>query len=290
MNFKMKHTAAGRISKGLKITFALSALFVLAGVSCARKHSSETVNRIVCLSPSGMEILYALDAEDLVVARTDFCDFPEEAKQLPSVGGFDGSTLSIESILEYKADFVYGAKGIHDLVANQLEQFGIKVFLSDVESINDIFGEIKYIAALTQREKSGEQLVQTLQAEFNETKNSFTGKRVFYELWNAPYQSAGGSSFMNDVIEYAGGKNIFADIKDAYPIVSEEAIVARNPEVVIISAMNGISVEEICSRPAWKNVDAVKNKRVYLVDADIFTRPGPRVINAVKELNSLLDF
>ena len=274
-----------------RLNFFKFALFTFAVLFCScsqKKTASKEVSRIVCLCPSGLEILFATGAQDKIVAKTEQCNYPEEASSIPSAGGFDGSTLSAESILEYKPDFVYGSKGIHDLIASQLEQFGVRVYLSDASSIADVFNEILYISELTGTNKKGSALVQEMKDSLNQSLSIPLNKRVFYELWNSPYMSVGGTSFMNDVLTYAGGINIFAELKDPYPIVSEEAVVARDPEVIVISSMNGISAEEICSRPAWKNVSAVKNKKVFLVDADIFTRPGPRVIEAVKILHEIL--
>ena len=100
--------------------------------------------------------------------------------------------------------------------------------------------------------------------------------------------SAGASSFINDIISNAGGTNIFADVEDPYPMVSEEAIIARAPEVILLPMGNGISVEDVKNRAGWDSIPAVKNERIYIIDDNLYSRPAPRVVDVVLNLSELL--
>lgn len=247
--------------------------------------------RIVTLSPSGTEILYAIGAGEKIIARTDFCNYPAEVESVPSVGGFDGKTLSVETIVSYKPDMVYGSKGMHDFLKENLEQFGIELFLSDASSIQDVYDEIIYMGKATECEKEADLLVKNMKKGFEKVakqakKNSKKSKTVYWETWNAPYMSIGATSFINELITVSGGKNIFEDIKDqAYPMVSEEEIVIRNPSVIILPYGDPL---EVSKRPGWNITSAVKENKIYNVNDDVFSRPGPRILEAAETLSELL--
>ena len=131
------------------------------------------VERIVSLSPAGTEIIFALGQGDKLVARTDFCTFPEEAQKISSVGGFDGKSFSLETILSYNPDFVYLSNGMHNHLVNTLESFGIKVYISDVISIEDVFNEIIDISKILNVENFGKEYEKKMKSELNVIKEKF---------------------------------------------------------------------------------------------------------------------
>lgn len=241
--------------------------------------------RIVSLSPAGTEILYAVGAEKHIVARTDFCDFPSSIKTKPSVGGFSGETLSIETILSFNPDFVYGTLGIHDMLSLQLEQAGIKTRLSQAKSTADVLLELVEISSIvTGSEVAGKICAQKIQAVFEQVQKAVAEGSVplvYYEVWNAPFMSIGNKSYINDIVTAAGGQNIFADVSDEYPLIGEEVVVAKNPDIIIIPDMNGESTLSVSDRHGWKNLAAVKKGRIYFAESNIFSRPGPRVTEAL---------
>ena len=112
--------------------------------------------------------------------------------------------------------------------------------------------------------------------------------KVYYEVWNAPYMSVGTTSFIHDVIVKAGGENIFADLTDAYPMVSEETIISREPAIILIPASSGQEASSVGLRKGWATIPAVKNARVFVIDDNVYTRPGPRIADVVVELSELL--
>ena len=246
-------------------------------------------DRVVSLSPSGTEILFALGLNDKLVARTDFCNFPEEAKKIDSVGGFDGKSFSIETVLSFSPDFVYLTNGMHNHIINTLESLGIKVYLSDVNSIEDIYKEITDVSKLFGIEKIGKQYVDKMSLELSNIKKDNIQKTIYCEIFNSPFLTCGKNSFINDIIEYAGGKNIFDFLKSSYPQVSEEIIIMANPQIILAPDYSETDLEKIYYRNAWQNIDAIKNKKVFSVSGDIFTRPGSRVVEAVKLLKEILN-
>ena len=278
-------------------------LFCLIVSSCSKsdnffnktsnKHTQENhiPQRIISLSPSATEILFAIGAQNQIAARSDFCDFPENAKNIPSVGGFDGKTLSIEKILSFSPDFVYLTNGMHNYLIPFLQKHNIAYYISVADSIQTVLQEITEIGKITdhqlQAQKLCNQIKQDLQkiAEQNKSKPKVT---VYWEVWTPPYMSAGKNSFINEIITYAGGINIFSDIEQPYPVVSEEAILMRNPQIIIIPNSTVGGTTAVTSRKNWQNISAVKNNKIYSVDTNIISRPGPRISQAIELISNCI--
>lgn len=278
-------------------------LFCLIVNSCSKsdyffnktsnKHTQENLipQRIISLSPSATEILFAIGAQNQIAARSDFCDFPENAKNIPSFGGFDGKTLSIEKILSFSPDFVYLTNGMHNYLIPFLQKHNIAYYISVADSVQTVLQEITEIGKITdhqlQAQKLCNQIKQDLQkiAEQNKSKPKVT---VYWEVWTPPYMSAGKNSFINEIITYAGGINIFSDIEQPYPVVSEEAILMRNPQIIIIPNSTVGGTTAVTSRKNWQNISAVKNNKIYSVDTNIISRPGPRISQAIELISNCI--
>lgn len=311
-----------------KISFTAFALLIIFTVSCTKRNiqtesstktkesvqvqtvKDNTLNypqRIVALSPSAGEILFAVGAEEQVAAVSEFTDYPPEAASKPVVGGFDGKTLSMESILGFKPDFLYLTDGMHNFLIEQLEAYKIPYYLSKGNSIAAVKQEILDIGKITGHEAKAKEIVSEMEKKLSVVKGasssdlsqtssslstsfspSTSSRKLYYEVWNAPFMTAGSRSFINDIIFTSGAQNIFADIDEAYPIVSEETIIARQPEYILIPASCGITLEAVKARNGWTSIPAVKNNKIFLIDDNVYTRPGPRVADVVLELNALL--
>ena len=282
------------------MVISLLSLAAVLFINCSKKtevslnSQTDIPQKIVSLSPASTEILFAVGAESQIAAVSQFTDYPPEATKLPIVGGFDGKTLSIEKILSFKPDFVYMTDGMHNFLIDQLNQYGIKYYLSTANSVADVKKEISEIGKITGHEEKALQVVAQIEktiAECTETarkaiaaENPSSEISVYYEVWNSPYMSAGKTSFINDIISIAGGKNIFDDIDSPYPIVSEETILIRQPEVIFVPATAGITVESVTARIGWENLPAVKNKKIFVIDDNLITRPGARIGESVKTI------
>lgn len=276
--------------KGLfmKKNFILVLILCSVLTGCAKKNTSETQNEfpssIVALSPSAAEILFAVGAGNQVSAVCEFTDYPPEAAQKPIVGGFDGKTFSMESILSYKPDLLYITDGMHNFLIEQLNQYGIKYYLSKADSIASVKNEILDIGKITGHEKEALSVVEEMDSKINSIKIASTQKTIYYEIWNSPFMTAGSKSFLTDVIKSAGYKNIFDDVEEAYPIVSEESIIARKPEIILISSSSGLTKDSIKSRKGWETIPAVQNDNIIIIDDNLYTRPAPRIADVVVEL------
>ena len=274
-----------RFFTGLLFICLVSALFAKKPKAASTGYPKS----IVALSPSAAEILFAVGAGDQVSAVSEYTDYPAEAKAKPVVGGFDGKTLSIETIMSFKPDLVYLTEGMHNFLIATLESNGIAYYISKGESIASVEQEILDVGKITGHDREAKKVVDDMEKKLKKAaKKSGAPVKVYYEVWNAPYMSVGTSSFINDVIVKAGGENIFADLTDAYPMVSEESIISREPAVIIIPASSGLEPSAVGLRNGWSDIPAVKNGKVFVVDDNVYTRPGPRIADVVVELSERL--
>ncbi len=240
--------------------------------------------RIISLAPSNTEILFAVGAGDQVVGVTDFCNYPEGALNKEKVGGF--SNPNVEKIISLKPDFVFGARGNPKDLLLRLSDMGIKTLAFDPRSIEDVFSLIELIGDITDHPDKASELLFRLKEKrkkIDDEVKRFEKKKVYLEIWNNPYMSVGKDTFVGKLIEEAGGINIAEDAKGDWPMLSQEYIIKENPQIIILGYM-GADPGEVTKRPGWKNIDAVKNERIYTIDPDIIFRPGPRIIDGLYEL------
>ena len=254
-----------------------------------KKASPKSDIRIVSLGPSATEVIFAIGAQDLLVARTDLCDYPPEAKNIPSVGGFAGNTLSLESIISYEPTLVYLFAEMHEGFVKPLQDLGIQVYRSNATSIEAVKNEVLDIGKLTGHEKQAQKVVKEMDEKLNRTKKMYETKieadaklpTVYWEVWHSPMMSCGKNSFMGDIIAKAGGKNIFAEEEQAYPIINEEAVLLANPDFIFYSGdgMGGGKPSELLK---------ANGGIYYMGDDDSFVRSTPRCADAVEKLAAIL--
>lgn len=246
--------------------------------------------RVISLGAASTEILFEVGAEAQIAAVSNVSNYPEAAKNLPSAGGFSADSISLETLISYKPDLILIYKGMHSSFIPSFEKYKIAYYVIDAQTVADVITDIKNIAVLTGHKKTGDELAakyNDILANVKKSSDSASPK-VYWEVWYEPFMSAGKQSFINDVISLAGGTNIFGDIDQAYPIVSEETIISSNPQFVLIPGDVGLSKADVLARSPWQSIDAFKNDKVIIFDADVYTRSGPRIFTAIQELNAIL--
>ena len=251
--------------------------------------------RIVSLSPATTELVFALGAGELLVGSTDYCDYPEQAKSIPRVGSGPLGTVSLEAIVGKQPDLVLCKFDTHQPLVESLERLNIAVVAVGPESLEEFFEEARWLGQALQRNEQAEQLIQsmTVRKEQLATKSSANRKlRVFYQVWNDPLMTAGKGSFINQLLELASLENIVDATIGRYPRVSPELVVERDPEIIIVpsSPANPVNLETIYGRPGWQGVSAVKNRRVLVVNSDIISRCGPRMLDALEQIIEAIQF
>lgn len=252
--------------------------------------------RIVAMAPSLTESLFAIGAGDQVVARDEFSDYPPEAADLPAIGGVF-SDFNYEAIVDLEPDLVL-ASGLNTAEQVQtMEDLGLTVFLiEDPTTLDEMYTSLEVLAELTGHEEAAAELVAELkarvaavQADIAETEER---PLVFYELDStdpsAPY-TAGSGTFIDALIEMAGGENLAADLEGQYPQISIEELLVRDPDIILLGdAAYGATPEAVAERPGWSALSAIQNDQIYPVNDDPVSRPGPRLVDGLEELAQLI--
>jgi len=245
--------------------------------------------RIVSLAPSNTEILIALGLGEKVVGVTEHCNYPPEAVEKEKVGGY--ATPDIEKIITLQPDLLL-ASSIHakELIP-ALEETGLTVFALEPKSIGGILEDIRMAGEIAGREEKASELVtqmeNRIEAITDKTKNPEERPRVLYVTWQDPLWSVGSGTIIDELIETAGGVNIFQDIT-GHKVVDIELVIARNPEVIIACTGHGEAEDKpfewAKAEPRLEVTEARKNSRVYQIDADLVNRAGPRVVESLEKL------
>lgn len=252
----------------------------------------KTPTRIVSLSPAATEILFAIGAGPNVVAGTEYDTYPEEAKKLPRIGGFTPQSINVEAILAHKPDLVVAAPQ-KDIVA-ALEKYGIPVVALDPKGTADVWNNVELLGRVTGCETKAKEIAEQGRKRLTGSRQG-SGRpipRVLFVLADEPLITCGSGTFIDEIITTAGGVNVFADVKESWPKVSDEQVLARGADVILCveHAGGGGSVVpgRLKMRPGWDKLKAVQTGRVYSVDADLLTRPGPRLVDGLEVVEKLL--
>lgn len=249
----------------------------------------DKIERAISLAPSITEMIFAVGAGDRLVGVTTYCNYPAEASAIEKVG--DTQTPNIEKIIALKPQIVFVSTASQlEAFTKTLEEQGIAVFVSNAKSLHEVFQTMLHLGELFGTKEKAEELVTHLtgRASLVRHMNSFVEPRaerkiftrVFVQISNDPLFTIGKDSFLTEVLEYSGGVSVTKDIPTAYPKVSKETALALNPEVIILSD----SEDNKEPNSVFRNSGAVKNGRVYRINADIISRPGPRLVDALEEI------
>lgn len=245
---------------------------------------SERPSRIISLAPSITEILFYLDLGDRVVGVTDFCNYPEEARKKPSIGFI--ISPDIEKIVSLKPDLVFAtAEGNRPDVVDTLKRVGIKVYVLNPHSLEDILQEILSIGEMTGQIDRAREKVEDLRSRIEAIRKRAEGiKRVkiLYLISLDPIISAGPGSFIHNLIEIAGGENVAVQLSTRYPRMQMEEIVVRDPEVIL--GPPDVIKDIGAWKRKWDKIFAIRHNRVYSIDPDIINRPGPRIVEGLEQV------
>ncbi len=244
--------------------------------------------RIVSLSPSNTEIVFALGAGSKLVGVTSYCDYPEEVKDIEKIGTFEGP--NIEMIKKVQPDVVLAGGYIQEDIITALENLNIPVVSTEASDFDTIYDSIALIGKLVGGEDRAEEIINNMHKTIDDIKSKVRGKEkpnVFYLVWTDPLTTAGKGTFINDVIQIAGANNV-AESVEGWAKYSVEELVKQNPDMIISayhSTDEGMSKEDLMNNPIFKNLDCVKKGNIYVMkDDNVIARPGPRIIEAVSEM------
>jgi iron complex transport system substrate-binding protein len=246
--------------------------------------------RIISLAPSHTETIYALGLSDRLVAVTDYCNYPPEAEEKPSIGGF--STPNIEEVVAMDPDLVL-ATSIHETeIIPQLEDKGLTVVALNPTTIEEVIASITLIGKVTGAEEEAASLVTDMERRVKAVTDKTGGlteadkPHVLYIVWHDPLMAAGSGTLHDELMRTAGGINVAGDL-DEYATISLEAIIAANPQVMIAGVGMGtgedLPLQFITNEERLGSTEARINHRIYGINVDLVGRPGPRIVEALEQ-------
>ncbi len=247
--------------------------------------------RIISLAPSVTEMVFAIGAEDRLVAVTDFCDFPPEAAAKTKIGY---SNPNLEVIMALKPDLVLAPKEFlrPDVVA-ALDQLKVPVFVMAATTIEDILAHLGTLGRMLGHPAAATDLTMNLRRELTEIKSRMETRppiRVLYVLNSQPLITVGPGSFIDQLITLAGGVNVAAKSATPYPRLNMETVLSEDPEALIfpVGQAEGISESEQQTWRQWAGMTAVKRGRLHQIPASLLNRPGPRIVQALRKLADII--
>lgn len=284
------------------VGLALMAWFLEVGGSCpglemvdeaGRKVSiPEAPRRIVALAPSITECLFALGLDQEVVGVTEHTNFPPQAASRPKVGSY--VQLQLEAIVALRPDVILATRdGNPREQIRRLEELGLTVFVVDPRSLEGLFGTLRTLGELLGRRDRAESLVSEMRGRIERIERLMDARprpRVLLQVGAQPLVVAGAGTLQDHLIELAGGQNVASSQGQAYPVLSLERIITLRPDVILISSMaDPRRAEEERERwGRWKQIPAVEEGRIHVLDGDLVDRPSPRVIQGLEEMVRLI--
>ncbi len=240
------------------------------------------VTRVVSTAPSITENIFAVGAGDRLVGDTTYCNYPEQAKSVAKIG--DTLNPNMETIVALKPDIVLVSTASQiEVFTKTLEANRITVYVTNPTSLDGVLRNLKQLGELLGTQDTADKLVADLTARVDAVGNKIEGQkpvRVFVQISKEPLFTIGKQSFLTAILEKAGAGSVTKDVESAYPKLSKETASALNPEAIILSD----SEDNKEPNDALKNSPAVRNGRVYKINADIISRPGPRLVDALEQI------
>ncbi len=245
------------------------------------------LNRVIALAPSITEMVFAAGGGDRLVGVTSYCNFPEEAEKIQKIG--DTQTPNIEAIVALEPQLVLVSTASQlESFASLLEKQQIAVYVLDVKKVEDVPARIRRLGDMFLTKEKAYAAAREFERRVRvvDTKiASAESPNVFLQISNEPLFTVGSDSFMTELIERAGGVSLTKNISGGYPKISKETALAMNPDVIILSD----SEDNRGPNVVFNNSKAVKNGRIIRVNADILSRPGPRLVDAIEKIADFLD-
>lgn len=246
----------------------------------------EKIERAVSLAPNLTENIFAVGAGDKLVGVTTFCNYPEDAKKIAKVG--DTMNPNMETIIALKPQvvFVSTASQIENFTKT-LEEQNITVFVTNPTNLNDVLANLRQLGDIFGTTERTAILLNEMQERILAVDEQVKDKmkvKTFVQISKEPLFTVGKESFLTEIIERGGGISVTKDVATAYPKLSKETALALNPDAIILSE----SPDNLEPNDVFKNSNAVKNKKIFKINADLLSRPAPRLVEALEQIANAL--
>ena len=247
--------------------------------------------RIISLAPSITEILFAIGLDEEIVGVTEFCDYPEKAKEKTVVGY---AKPNIESIVALQPDLILAPKSFMRVdLLKKLEQLKVPTFILEPHTVEEIMAHIKLLGRMVGRAETANEQISLLRKDMTSLLELLKGRgrpSLLYVLNSDPLITVGPGSFIHHLIELAGGRNAAEEATTPYPRLTMEEVLRQNPDILLfpVGQFEGISQAEQDQWKRWETITAVKEGKLFQVPSDLLNRPGPRIIEGLKQLVRVL--
>ncbi len=266
------------------VFFLIFAVILLAGCS---KTEQQIGNRYIITSPEIAEIIYLLEGSDNIVGITVECDYPEQLKPIFKVGNF--GNINYEKIISSNPTIVFTSGLEQQALAYQLNKLNIKTITIYPKNIDEFISAIIEIGAEINQLERAEFVADSLRTQIN-ISTHFTGSpRVYVEIYGSPIMSVSDSSYVGQLVNFAGGENIFSTLPRDYSRINPENVIKADPEIILLT-YPGITKEQVQQRKGWEVITAVKTGMIFTtvdIDPDIILRASPRITEGLSELKRI---
>ncbi len=244
------------------------------------------IERIVSLAPNLTEIVYAVGAGDQLVGDTEYCDYPAEAKSVAKIG--DTMHPSVERIIALKPQVVLVSTASQlEAFTKQLDQQKIAVYITNPSSLDEVFHSITVLGELFGHSEQAAIIAANLRKRADAVKPRISGIKpvsVFYQVAGEPLYTIGRDAYLTDLVKRAGGVSVTTDVPGAFPRFSDEAALAARPDAIILPTGGAMGTANSSVAAPLLNSPAVRNNRVYKINDDHLSRPGPRLVDGLEEM------
>jgi iron complex transport system substrate-binding protein len=253
--------------------------------------AAETAPRIISLSPHITELLFAAGAGDRIVGVDDSSDYPAAVAGIARVG--EPAALDVENLLKLKPTLiVLWDSGTPARRKAELERLNLKLYITDQRHLDDIGTTILEFGRFAGTEAVAAAAARRYQIELAQLRTQYAARprlKVFYQVWDRPLYTLSGGHVVSEVLSLCGGDNVFTDLSTLAPAIDKEAVLTRNPDVILIAAIGAEGTRQIAEWSRFGNLRAVRRHHVFTVDPSLVGRMAPRILQGVREVCGLLD-
>lgn len=289
------HRNARTVFLALVLALALApTAFAEIRVTDDRAHElvvKKPVTRIISLAPHTTELLFAAGLGDSIIGAVSYSDYPQAARAIPRVGSYN--QLDLERIVALKPDLIVAwHSGNAPEQLAKLRRFGITLYLSEPQELEDIPNTLERLGQLGGSEASASRAAKRYRQHLEALQNRYAKQaplNVFYQLWHRPLMTANDEHLIGKVIRLCGGRNVFGELAQLTPTLSEEAVLSAAPEVIVASGMDQARPEWLDEWRRWPQLPAVENEALYFIPPELIQRHSPRILQGAQRLCEQLE-
>jgi iron complex transport system substrate-binding protein len=250
-----------------------------------------TPQRIISIAPGATEMLFAAGAGGQVIATVEYSDEPAEARSVPRIG--DSNAIDMERVVALRPDVVVVWEGGNNVAqVAQLERLGVPLYRHEVARLADLPASLRRLGNLAGTRRVADEAAADVEARLAQLASRYENSAkisVLLEVWNHPLYTVGGSHMMSDSLRLCGARNVFGDLGDLGPAISIEAVIARNPDMIVAVAPTGVAREWLADWEHYKSLRAVRNHTLVPFEDRRLSRLGPSAVGGTEALCRAID-